>query len=322
MKSMPKILKVVSIAFIVSIGSLFAGACSTVEEDYSTPIRIGLLPIIDAVPFYAAEEDGLFEDLNVELITFSSAQERNVALQTGNIDAQLADLIATGLLNKETHLVQIVKTTYRANEKKGMIALVAGKDSGITKMSDLIGNEVGISSNSLIEYHLDQYLDEAGIDRSAVIKQEVASIPTRMELLMQGTLKTGILPEPLTTLAVNAGGIIIMDDQDSRLGLSVLGFDTSFIEAHPVLVGEIVHIHDVSIENINSNPAKYQHLLSEKARLPEVLKETFKMPPFPVGNVPSKAEIEKSNKWLKEKGLIEAIRPYDEVVNNSFLEGS
>ena len=322
MKSIPKILKVVFIAFIVSIGSLLAGACSTVEEDYSTPIRIGLLPIIDAVPFYAAEEDGLFEDLNVELITFSSAQERNVALQTGNIDAQLADLIATGLLNKETHLVQIVKTTYRANEKKGMIALVAGKDSGITKMSDLIGNEVGISSNSLIEYHLDQYLDEAGIDRSAVIKQEVASIPTRMELLMQGTLKTGILPEPLTTLAVNAGGIIIMDDQDSRLGLSVLEFDTSFIEAHPVLVKEIVNIHDVSIKNINSNPAKYQHLLSEKARLPEVLKETFKMPPFPVGNVPSKAEIEKSNKWLKEKGLIEAIRPYDEVVNNSFLEGS
>jgi len=203
-----------------------------------------------------------------------------------------------------------------------MIALVAGKDSGITTMSDLIGNEVGISSNSLIEYHLDQYLDEAGIDRSAVIKQEVASIPTRMELLMQGTLKTGILPEPLTTLAVNAGGIIIMDDQDSRLGLSVLAFDTSFIEAHPVLVGKIVRIHDVSIKNINSNPAKYQHLLSEKARLPEVLKETFKMPPFPVGNVPSKAEIEKSNKWLKEKGLIEAIRPYDEVVNNSFLEGS
>ncbi|MDP7619338.1 MAG: hypothetical protein QF652_03725, partial [Dehalococcoidia bacterium] len=30
--------------------------------DDTTTIRIGVLPIIDAVPFYAAEEDGLFEE--------------------------------------------------------------------------------------------------------------------------------------------------------------------------------------------------------------------------------------------------------------------
>ena len=68
--------------------------CSLFEDpiDYDQPIRIGLLPIIDSVPFYAAEADGLFEEqgLNVQLETFSSAAERNVALQTGAIDAQLS----------------------------------------------------------------------------------------------------------------------------------------------------------------------------------------------------------------------------------------
>ena len=298
--------------------------CSLFEDpvDYNQPIRIGLLPIIDSVPFYAAEADGLFEEngLNVQLETFASAAERNVALQTGAIDAQLADLIATGLLNNDKHLVQIVKTTYRANDKKGMIALIAGKNSDVKTPADLKGKEVGISSNSLIEYHLDMYLDEAGINRDDIVKVEIASIPTRFELLSAGQLETAILPEPLTTLAVKFGGTIVMDDQNSRLGLSVLEFKKDFIDAHPGLVQLIVDIHDESISNINTNPSDYEHLLSEKARLPEVLQETFRMPPFPMGDVPTEAEITRSNDWLLSKDLINAARSYDEVVNTKFTK--
>ncbi len=298
--------------------------CSLFEDpvDYNQPIRIGLLPIIDSVPFYAAEADGLFEEngLNVQLETFASAAERNVALQAGAIDGQLADLIATGLLNNDEHLVQIVKTTYRANDEKGMIALIAGKNSDVKSPADLKGKEVGISSNSLIEYHLDMYLDEAGINRSDIVKVEIASIPTRFELLSAGQLETAILPEPLTTLAVKFGGTIIMDDQNSRLGLSVLEFKKDFIDDHPRLVQLIVEIHDTSISNINSNPSNYEHLLSEKARLPEVLQESFRMPPFPVGDVPTEAEIKRSNDWLLSKGLIDSARSYEEVVNTEFTK--
>ena len=304
--------------------SISVVGCSIVDDpiDYDQPIRIGLLQIIDSVPFYAAEADGLFEEngLNVQLETFASAAERNVALQTGAIDAQLADLIATGLLNNDEHLVQIVKTTYRANDKKGMIALVAGKDSSVKTPADLKGKEVGISSNSLIEYHLDMYLDEAGINRNDVVKVEIASIPTRFELLSAGQLETAILPEPLTTLAVKFGGTIVMDDQNSRLGLSVLEFKKDFIDEHPGLVQLIVDIHDESISNINTNPSNYENLLSEKARLPEVLKEIFRMPPFPVGDVPTEAEIKRSNDWLLSKGLIDSARSYDEVVNTEFTK--
>ena len=173
-----------------------------------TPIRVGLLPIIDSVPFYLAEEEGLFQaaGLNVQFETFTSALERNVALESGAIDGQLADLIATGLINGEEHKVSIVKTTYRATADVAMIALVAGADSGIETPADLEGTSVGISTNSLIEYHLDLYLDEAGLARDSVEKTEVAAIPVRMELLSQGQLDAAVLPEPLITLAVNAGG--------------------------------------------------------------------------------------------------------------------
>ncbi len=298
----------------------FSAACRTDD----TPIRVGLLPIIDSVPFYAAEADGLFEEagLNVELVTFSSALERNVALETGAIDGQLADLIATGLINNTEDTVSIVKTTYRATNNVAMIALVAGADSGITSAGDLAGKSVGISTNSLIEYHLDQYLDAAGIDREAVVKTEVASIPQRMELLSQGQLDAAVLPEPLITLAVNAGGHVILDDRQSRLGMSVLEFKVDYLRDHEQLVRRFVEIHEDAVTRINERPENYDHLLPERARLPESLIGIFEVPPFPSSDVPTPQEIQRANDWLIEKGLITTPRDYEVWVDDRFVQDS
>ncbi|MDA1097146.1 MAG: MetQ/NlpA family ABC transporter substrate-binding protein [Chloroflexi bacterium] len=289
-----------------------------------TKVRVGLLPIIDSVPFYAAEADGLFRDvgLDVELISFGSALERNVALEAGEIDGQLADLIATGLLNNDEHRVTIVKTLYRANDQRAMISLVAGKNSGISSPADLVGKDVAISHNSLIEYHLDQYLDAAGIARDAVSKVEVASIPIRMEMLSQGQVAAAVLPEPLTSLAIMGGGTVILEDKESRLGLSVLEFSTTFLEKNRDAVQRFVAAHEKAVRRINADSSTYQHLLPERARLPEVLIGSFGMPPFPEGAVPTEAEIAQSYVWLVEKQLVTEPRAYTVVVDASFVASS
>ena len=309
-------------------------ACSTAEDTPTpalatatptpvidnTPIRVGLLPIIDSVPFYLAEEEGLFETagLNVELITFNSALERNVALEVGAIDGQLADLIATGLINNERHTISIVKTTYRATNDVAMIALVAGADSGISSPSDLAGRSVGISSNSLIEYHLDKYLDDAGLARDAVVKEEVAAIPVRMELLTQGQLDAAVLPEPLITLAVNFGGQVILDDRQSRLGMSVLEFNVDYLSDHEALVKKFLDVHEDAVQLINANPDEYAYLLPLKARLPEILVGIFQVPPFPTNDVPTEAETRQASDWLIEKGLIDEPLEYAHWVDQRF----
>ncbi len=314
--------------------TVFGMACDAFAEDTptpvpptptpevdDTPIRVGLLPIIDSVPFYLAEEEGLFEaaGLNVTFETFTSALERNVALETGAIDGQLADLIATGLINGESHKVSIVKTTYRATSDVAMIALVAGADSGIESPADLEGRSVGISTNSLIEYHLDLYLDDAGLARDSVEKTEVAAIPVRMELLSQGQLDAAVLPEPLITLAVNAGGTVILDDRQSRLGMSVLEFNVDYLVNHEANVKKFLAVHEEAVQRINANPDQYAYLLPEKARLPEFLVGIFNVPPFPSNDVPTAAETQQASDWLLEKGLIDQGRGYREWVDQRFI---
>ena len=52
-------------------------------------IRLGILPVIDTLPLIVADAEGLFKEagLDVELIVFNSALEKEAALTGGSIDA-------------------------------------------------------------------------------------------------------------------------------------------------------------------------------------------------------------------------------------------
>mgnify|MGYP001484248576 FL=1 len=59
-------------------------------------LKVGLMPAVDAAPMLLAAERGYFaaEGVEVELIVFPSANERQVALQTGAVDGTITDLVA------------------------------------------------------------------------------------------------------------------------------------------------------------------------------------------------------------------------------------
>jgi len=75
----------VSLLFLLTL--LSPGCTGNADEK----MKIGLLPIVDALPFFVAEEKGYFqaEGLDVEFIQFASALERDGAVQAGEIDGTL-----------------------------------------------------------------------------------------------------------------------------------------------------------------------------------------------------------------------------------------
>ncbi|MBI2919088.1 MAG: ABC transporter substrate-binding protein [Chloroflexi bacterium] len=306
------------LAVLLALAFLAAGCA---QQAPATRIRIGLLPIIDTLPFHVAELEGYFsgEGLEVELVTFTSARDRDIAIQTGAIEGQLADLIASGLLNKESPSVKIVKTTYRAMPDVAMISLVAGPKSDIASPEQLRGARVGISHNTIMEYLTDRLLREAGLAPDLITKEEVPQIPLRMQMLAQGQLDAAALPEPLTTLAVQSGGRVILSDRQSLAGLSVLEFRSDFLSQQGDAVRRFVRAHEKAVETVNHNPDRYRALLADKARLPESVKESFQVPAFPQAQVPSPEDVRQAVDWMVEKKLVPHSIPYADLVDDSFV---
>jgi len=76
-----------------------------------TTVRMALLPIVDNLPMYVAQQEGLFEknNLSVELIPVASAAERDQVVNAKQADGMINELISTLLYNKDQVQVQVVR---------------------------------------------------------------------------------------------------------------------------------------------------------------------------------------------------------------------
>lgn len=301
---------------------LLLAACLPGAQAEDTTLKMGLLPILDILPFYVAEQKGYFEaeGISVEFVPVKSAQERDALMQSGEIDGMLNDLISTGLFNRDSAQIKIVATARRAYPESPQFRVLAAPDSGITSAQDLAGVPVGISQNTVIEYITDRLLEAEGLSPDEIEVIEISAIPVRFEQLMAGQIQAATLPDPLGQGAVAAGATLVVDDgQYTQYSQSVLSFSTAAIESKPNTIKKFLKAWNQAVQDLNSSPGEFTDLLIEQGRVPESIQGSYQMPPFPQGEFPSQAEWQDVVDWLLAKGLIDQPIVYEDSVLTDFV---
>ncbi|MDA8219425.1 MAG: hypothetical protein M0Z94_17620, partial [Dehalococcoidales bacterium] len=74
-----------------------------------------------------------------------------------------------------------------------------------------------------------------------------------------------------------------------------------------------------AVQAINANPQKYNELLVDSAKVPEPIKDSFTMPPYPTARVPREAEFNSVVDWMVGKDLLAKPVAYKDVVTSEFL---
>ncbi len=290
-----------------------------------TEMRMGLLPILDVLPFYVAQEAGYFEDvgLDVELIPVSSALERDQLLIAGEIDGMLNDLISTGLFNQDEPRIQIVAMSRRAYPDAPQFRVLAAPDSGLETPEDLAGVEIGISENSVIHYITQRILEAEGLDAADLSFRPEPNIPVRYQLLMEGQLQAACLPDPLAQAAIEGGAILVADDTsliEEEFSQSVLSFRSEYIEDHPGAVQAFLAAWMQAAEDINADPEAYRDLWIEKTNVPDAVRDSYALPPFPTYRITEELAWDDTIEWLLAEDIIDSAPDYATSVNPAFLD--
>ncbi|MEJ2560539.1 MAG: ABC transporter substrate-binding protein, partial [Anaerolineae bacterium] len=177
-----------------------------------------------------------------------------------------------------------------------------------------------ISQNTVIEYITDRLLEAEGLSPDQIQYLEVSAIPVRFEQLMAGQIQAVTLPDPLGQGAMAAGAILVVDDSHyTQYSQSVLSFSTGAIESKPNTIQKFLEAWNRAVQDLNSNPGQFADLLVEKGRVPESIQGSYKMPPFPEGEVPSQAEWQDVVDWLLDKGLIDHSLAYEDSISTDFV---
>lgn len=286
-------------------------------------IKIGVLPIEDNLPFYAAEKDGLYaqEGVQVELVSFPSAMERDAALQAGKIDGQVADLVAVALLEKIGTDVKIASIGLGATPQEGRFAILSSPKSGINDLAQLKGGKLGISQNSIIDYVSDQMLADQGLKPEDVTKMAIPKMPVRLDMLLSDQINAACLPDPLAALAQAKGAHLLSEDTKKNVSQTVFLFRTQVIKENPEAVKAAVRAYGAAGQALTAHPDQYRELFLEKAQIPSDIKDSYQMPTFSKLQLPTEEEIKSVMDWMVAKNLIPQAYSYQDLVDPSLLPG-
>lgn len=92
------------LAAVLACSALMLTACqgSPSGSNDKKTYKIGVLRIDDSLPLYTAETEKLFakHGVDVQVIEFSSAADQQKAMEAGELDGMMTDMIVTALLKK------------------------------------------------------------------------------------------------------------------------------------------------------------------------------------------------------------------------------
>jgi NitT/TauT family transport system substrate-binding protein len=296
--------------------------CSPRLKTNAAPVKLALLPILDTIPIYLAQESGYFaqEGINVEFIPVGSAAERDQVMAANQADGMVNDLVSVVLFNRKESSVQAIRYMRVATKDQPLYRIVAAKNSGIQDVKGLAGVSIGISQGSIIDYVTDQLLLAEGLTEDQIKTIAVPKIPERMALLGSGELKAATLPEPFATLAIQQGAREITNDTSHpEYGNSVISFRKTFLDAQPDKVKGFLKALEKAVQDINANPEKGRLILSKYKLVAPDLAASYPIPLFPTSSIPGQALFDAVASWAKGRGLVDRIVPYSDSVNSGFV---
>lgn len=298
-------------------------ACAPVGQPAETPgLKITVLPILDALPMFVAQSEGLFtkHGVNVELIPVASGPERDQIVSAGQADGMINEVLSTIFYNKEEVQVQIVRFARTATPDYPVFHILASAQSGITSVEELKEVQIGISEGTVIEYLTDRMLQAEGFSPDEIQFVAVPKIPDRLALLNSGELDAGMLPEPPATIAELNGAVrILSDSSHPEYGHSTIAFRKSVIDSNPEAVRAYLRALEEAVNLINADLTKWDDLMVEHNLIPEPLKGKFKLTPYVTAGVPSQAQWEDVLEWAQTNGLVSQEVSYSSSVTAAYL---
>ncbi len=279
-------------------------------------LSVGLMPDTDSVPFIIAREKGYFaeEGVEVTLHSFKSAMDRDAALQSGQLDGAVSDLLAAAFAKAGGFEVLVTSST------DGAYQMIAGKGNEAKDVRALAGADIAVSRNTIIEYVTDRILRKNGMASDALQKVSIPQIPARLEMLQNGKLPAATLPEPMASIAVANGCKFLTGSGELGINPGVMLFSAKATADKKESLKAMYRAYNKAVEYLKKTPREeYIGMVVEKSGFPAAAKDALKLPDYRAAALPKESDVTEVMRWLKEKDLIKQEYTYQNLVVGDIL---
>jgi NitT/TauT family transport system substrate-binding protein len=284
-------------------------------------IKFGTIPVLQSLPLFVAAEKGFFKErgLNVEIILFNSAMEKDIALSSGQIAGYFGDIMTPLVLRANGIDVKMVAANFNTTNEQRMFAILTSPQAKNKNLPEVAKDGIATSSNAIPEYLIVRLLQSQKIGKDKINLIDIKNIPIRLQMLLSNQVAAALLPEPLATLAEKKGAKALIDDRAQGLSTTVLVFNDKFLKTYPAGTKAFLAAVEKAVDFINKNPQEVRTIMNRECRMPEPLQGSFPIPKFPQLTIPSSQQVMDVYKWLREKKIITKEMTYKEMIADGYL---
>lgn len=287
---------------------------ATAHEPTGKAITVGILPAEGAIPIILAHELGYMKEEGGELVirAFASPNDRNVAVQAGELDATIGDVM-TAAAFKQNGIGMKITSDISEDFK-----ILSSPNSGIADINELAGKNVSLVPNFLLEYIMDHFADEGDYSYKIV---EIPSFSGRAEALLSDQVDGVVFTEPQAGMLVQQGAHLLAGSREAGLKGGTLQFADKIVTGQPGDIAAFYRAYNRAVDYMNkTDPSEYIGILTDY-QFPEQigiylagLKNSFQH----AGTI-SEEQVQDIIDWSMDKGMLKQTFSYEELTDFSFL---
>lgn len=301
------------ILFILLTICLFS--CNNSTSKDSNNLTLGVMSSMDYLPLAVAQKEGYFEKvgLNIKLQKFYSANERDAAFQSNNIDGTIIDF--TGAILQRSGGIDL-KLTSKCDAPFYIVA-----NTTINNLSELRGKQIAVSRNTVIDFIVDKALESAGLTSFDIEKVEINKIPVRFEMLMNNKIDATGLPNPFALMASQQGDRILTSNDNLGFNITGIMFHQNVINNKPEEITKLYEAYNMGVDYLKNHSAQdISSILVKEFGFPANLIDSAQLPQYTYAELPTQKDITLASDWLLKKDLIKAPIVYSDIIDSTFIK--
>ena len=269
------------------------------RED-SAALKVAVLPTLDCLPIYLAEDHQLFDTaVDIRLKLFTAQMDIDTALANHRVEVAVSDLVRVERLKKQGDSLKYLTST------NAYWQLVTNRNARILDLKHLDDKMLAMTRYSVTDLLGDLAVDSGKLKSERVFRIQINDVNVRLKMLENNEMDALILTEPQAAVARMLKHKVLMDTRklDMEMGVIVVQREGMNGENRAKQLRAFMRGYNKACDSINQyGIASYAPLITKYCHVkPEALKQIDKDLKFHRIALPREEDVEKAKSWLSKK---------------------
>lgn len=266
----------------------------------SLALKVGVMPVMDCLPLFIADETGIFDSLGVDiqLVYYDDGLDCCTDLMEGKIQGCVTDVVRAGMMQRKGCPLSYVTAT------DAYWQFVTNRKARINELKQMTNKMLAVTRFSAEEMLGDMAIGKAGINSEYVFRIQINNPALRVMMMRNNEMDAAMLPEPQAAVARQNKDTVLMDsrDVDLWLGAMVVRDDYAADERRATQVKRLAEAYDKAVAMINSQGVTaYKDIITRRMNIDETVVFSLSDIQYSHSRQPRREDIDRADAWLNEK---------------------